>query len=232
MIQPKQPNACQIGLDCELNGKCVSGQCVCDAAWTGTNCEMLALKPTPKSNGYKVDGVSSWGGTTILDGDGKYHMFVGTFTKNCGLNSWYRNEAIIHTVSDTPIGPYAKKNEVYGAVATCPHAVKSPEGLWLIYHTACGNITAAQAPIANCSNGVTPPQPPPPPRAPSPSPFLPTPVPAPPILGTPTCNGNSASVFWSKSPDGPWFSRAVLSPAINGVFPHGISKYVQTSFFM
>jgi hypothetical protein len=61
----KQPNACQIGLDCELNGDCVSGTCVCDAAWTGKNCEILALKPAPKANGYKVAGESSWGGTTM-----------------------------------------------------------------------------------------------------------------------------------------------------------------------
>ena len=57
----KQPNACQISLDCELNGDCVNGACVCDPAWRGKNCEFLALQPAPVQNGYRVDGTSSWG---------------------------------------------------------------------------------------------------------------------------------------------------------------------------
>jgi hypothetical protein len=43
-------------------------------------------------------------------------------------------------------------------------------------------------------------------------------------MGKPRCNGGSTSVFWAKSPDGPWYNRAVLSPPVNGVFPHGISN--------
>ena len=155
---------------------------------------------------------------------GEKTVFVGEFINNCGLNSWYRNEAVVHAVADNPSGPYRRMNSVKGAVATCPHAVRSPEGLWLIFHTACGNSTAPQAPIQGCVNGTTPPQPPPPPAQPTPSPFLPTPVPAPPNMRAPTCNGGSTSVFYSHSPDGPWLSKAVLSPPTNGVFPFGISN--------
>ena len=28
--------ACKTNLDCQLNGACTSGVCVCDAAWTGS----------------------------------------------------------------------------------------------------------------------------------------------------------------------------------------------------
>ena len=125
--KPKEPNACQLDLDCELNGVCTAGQCKCDSAWSGKNCEILSLKAAPKANGYMEDGVSSWGGTTLLGDDNKYHMFVGTFSGGCGLNSWYRNEELVHAVADTPTGPFKKMDVVAGSATTCPHAVRNPK---------------------------------------------------------------------------------------------------------
>ena len=45
--------ACQTELDCQLNGECVAGKCVCDPQWNGNaNCSRLQLLPAKMDNGY------------------------------------------------------------------------------------------------------------------------------------------------------------------------------------
>ena len=39
--------ACNSDLDCELNGKCISGKCKCYPGWQGPTCGSLKLKPAP-----------------------------------------------------------------------------------------------------------------------------------------------------------------------------------------
>ena len=39
--------ACTDASSCSLNGRCAQGACVCDVAWQGASCELLALQPTP-----------------------------------------------------------------------------------------------------------------------------------------------------------------------------------------
>jgi hypothetical protein len=146
--------ACSSALDCELNGKCVQSKCVCFNAWSGDQCGVLRLLPAAMKNGFRHANVSSWGGT-VLKSNGTFHMFVGAFRNNCGLTSWFRNEEIFHTVSDTPEGPYTiraspgahRKPKLAGGVgagvisplvSTCPHSVRSPDGKYLIFHTSCG----------------------------------------------------------------------------------------------
>jgi hypothetical protein len=70
---------CTTSLDCSLNGDCVSGGCVCDAAWSGSaQCDVLAVEPSPgfDSSGYRnSSGYHSWGGNAI-EVDGTWHLFV------------------------------------------------------------------------------------------------------------------------------------------------------------
>jgi len=60
---------CETDLDCQLNGECTAGACVCDAAWRGANCSVLALLPAKLVNGYghTASDVSSWGGQIARD---------------------------------------------------------------------------------------------------------------------------------------------------------------------
>jgi hypothetical protein len=114
----------------------------------------------------------------------RYHTFVGEITLGCGINGYETNEQIIHATSATPLGPWARDGPVkpFGSSAVCPHAQRSADGRWLIFHTGCGNHsdpnsegygTNHSLPITNCVNGTTPthPQygPPPPPLPSSPS---------------------------------------------------------------
>ena len=48
------PKVCESALDCSLNGECIKGFCVCDAAWKGKGsikCDVLSLEPTPIDSG-------------------------------------------------------------------------------------------------------------------------------------------------------------------------------------
>ena len=70
---------CATDLDCQLNGECHAGVCVCDVAWRGSNCSVLALLPAKLMNGYGHRGsnISSWGGQIVRDpSTGKYVMPV------------------------------------------------------------------------------------------------------------------------------------------------------------
>jgi hypothetical protein len=45
---PKGGATCTTAATCQLNGLCIAGRCVCDAAWTGSNCSApLDLLPAP-----------------------------------------------------------------------------------------------------------------------------------------------------------------------------------------
>ena len=43
---------CTADGDCQLNGLCTAGGCVCDAAWKGANCSTLNLQPAKFGNGF------------------------------------------------------------------------------------------------------------------------------------------------------------------------------------
>lgn len=50
--------------DCSLNGDCVDGSCVCDPWWSGSaTCDVLAINPANKSEGYHNATYASWGGS-------------------------------------------------------------------------------------------------------------------------------------------------------------------------
>ena len=43
---------CSTSEDCSLNGDCTNAECVCDPAWTGAACDVLAFKAADKLGGY------------------------------------------------------------------------------------------------------------------------------------------------------------------------------------
>ena len=43
---------CSNSEDCYLNGDCINAECVCDPAWTGDACDVLAFKAADRLGGY------------------------------------------------------------------------------------------------------------------------------------------------------------------------------------
>ena len=57
-------------------------------------------------SGLKRDGYSIWGSSVIKGDDGKYHMFTSCWPNNDPMSSWITKSTILHSVSDTPEGPF------------------------------------------------------------------------------------------------------------------------------
>lgn len=102
---------CTSDLDCQLNGRCTFGVCICSPAWTGTDCSALNLLPAAIKNGYQNAGsdVSSWGGGVHYDNvTNLFYMFVDEMDKHCGLSVWHQNSRCVVGVSDSPHGPFER----------------------------------------------------------------------------------------------------------------------------
>jgi hypothetical protein len=91
--RPRAP-PCASASDCSLNGLCVSGACICDAAWHGVQCEQLSLQPAAAIDpayppaSWKGN-TTSWGGSVVRDEDtGKFHMFLAEMLNGCRMNTW------------------------------------------------------------------------------------------------------------------------------------------------
>ena len=72
--------SCSSDLDCQLNGACTKGACVCDKGWRGTDCGTLNLNNTANvAYGYTPESkFSCWGGgpPTWDPASGKYQLLV------------------------------------------------------------------------------------------------------------------------------------------------------------
>eukprot|EP01043_Picozoa_sp_COSAG02_P050836 COSAG02_NODE_5276_length_4478_cov_1.851108_1_plen_234_part_10 len=93
---------------------------------------------------------------------GQYHSFVGEMAGHCGLSAFLTNDRIIHAVSQTPFGPWTRQGPLhpFGVSAECPHAIRGPDGTYLVFHTGCGNLSdpnSIRKPERHdCTNATTP----------------------------------------------------------------------------
>jgi len=72
----------------------------------------FGYKTGAASVALKLDGYYVWDCSVIKLG-GKYHMFSSRWKKEYGFGwNWLFNSEIIHSVSDTPEGPYQFQNVV------------------------------------------------------------------------------------------------------------------------
>ena len=195
-------SACATALDCQMNGVCAPGGCVCDPAWGGADCSTLRLvAPKAIEAAYPppslVNTTTSWGGSVIQDDAGKYHMMAAEMANGCELDSWTTNSIIVSAVSSTPEGPYQRQATVMPAFAHNPVVTRAPDGTYLIYHIGCGdsgdrsNGGANQHPCTDCANGATGKS------CPSPG-------------ETVACSENTTNILFASSLDGPWSSLYVL----------------------
>lgn len=137
--------ACTDDVGCSLNGKCVSGNCSCDAGWTGTACGELALGPTDPRLGHPWAGdASSWGGYPLLADDGTWHLFYSQFARGCGLQHWGTNSRVVHAVASDPTGPFVDVDVVEPAFSHNAQAMRAIDGTWVVWYIGCGQGEAVQ----------------------------------------------------------------------------------------
>ena len=150
--------ACKTELDCQLNGLCTAGKCVCDPAWKGGNCSTLNLLPAKMQNGYGSLGsnTSSWGGGVLQDPkSGKWFMFVSEMNMGCGLGTWGGNSRCVLAESATPNGPFSFVQVVVDSWCHGATPGRDPfSGKWLFNHM--GNGQAKGGSCTLCNNGTTP----------------------------------------------------------------------------
>eukprot|EP00928_Gymnodinium_smaydae_P080033 TRINITY_DN63832_c0_g1_i1.p1 TRINITY_DN63832_c0_g1~~TRINITY_DN63832_c0_g1_i1.p1 ORF type:complete len:404 (-),score=3.48 TRINITY_DN63832_c0_g1_i1:124-1335(-) len=133
--------SCLSQWDCSLNGDCVDGTCRCDAAFKGSACSVLNLRPmSPEAaqrGAYRHGSATSWGGAPLRDEHGRYHLYVSEIANNCTLKSWIPNSRITHAVADSPEGPYRFHSTVFETFHHNPTVVRHVDSrgnsLYLMY---------------------------------------------------------------------------------------------------
>lgn len=161
---------CASSDDCNLNGICASGACVCDRAWTGDTCGLLDVLPLQvgASGMNELPSSSSWGGSVVLAAeDSLYHMFFSEIVNHCPMADWGTNSACYHSTSASAVGPFSNKTAVIGA--WCHNAIvrqtEDAHGLlYMLWHIGDGrepgnarNCTGAPtgAPARQATGGYT-----------------------------------------------------------------------------
>merc|ERR1712166_345773 len=128
----------------------------------------------------------SWGGTIVrgtANDSHPYHLFAASFANGCGLYGWIRNGIVIHATASTPAGPYTFHDVALPVFQHNPHAVKHPDGTYLLFGIGQANNASWECP---CRDG---------------SPIMPNGKPATDADAAPI---NHAQLHVSESPYGPW----------------------------
>lgn len=166
--------ACETAFDCAYAGECIQGVCECNPHWTGSDCTILRLLPSPSKDaaGLRRENSTSWGGSVIWDSERqRWVMFFADMEQHCGLDTWKRNSRIGMATSASPIGPFTFDDSssstsvvqpawshnptVYGPIRTKTTA-EGHDPIYLIYHIGNGHASAHGWPRKDCTNGTTP----------------------------------------------------------------------------
>ncbi|MDG1804313.1 glycoside hydrolase family protein [Flavicella sp.] len=83
-----------------------------------------------------------WGGS-VVEKDGKYHMFYSRWPKKFHFNAWLTYSEVAHAVSDSPFGPFRHKDialpsrdpKLWDGYNTHNPTVKEFDGKYYIYYT-------------------------------------------------------------------------------------------------
>jgi len=150
--------------------------------------DALLLLPAPLASEQLFLNHSwpSWGGTIVrgIAGDKHpYHLFAASFANGCGLYGWIRNGVVVHATAPQPAGPYTFHDVALPVFQHNPHAVKHPDGTYLLFGIGQANNASWECP---CKDG---------------KPIMPDGKPATDADAAPI---NHAQLHVSKSPYGPW----------------------------
>jgi hypothetical protein len=105
---PQGGAKCNSDYDCSLGGVCNSSQlCSCDAWFTGESCNLLNLAPATPGAGLQVQNYFSWGGHSLDDGKGTFHLFASFMCRHATLGDWTTKSSIWRATSTSPEGPFS-----------------------------------------------------------------------------------------------------------------------------
>jgi hypothetical protein len=154
--RPREAWSCSSDASCQLNGRCVSGQCHCDAQWLGTNCSTLNTGVSKAAYTGMTSDQTTWGGHPIWDAKSQlWHGYFAEMTDHCTLSAWTTNSIIVHATSSSAEGPFEFKDVVQPAWSHNPLVTQDPAtGEILIAHIGCGKIADGMKP-RNCSKQHT-----------------------------------------------------------------------------
>jgi hypothetical protein len=145
--RPKGSGRCTVDDDCQLNGVCTDGSCVCDAAWTGEFCTFFDATPV-QAAAFSRTNASSWGGSVFWsDCDAQYHLYVSDMTGGCGLNVWASGSRILHAIAPKPMGPFTPVGTVGNGIALPPEThnpavIYTPDDQILLFHIGNGTTNS------------------------------------------------------------------------------------------
>ena len=72
------------------------------------------IQPVPKDSGFKMDDYWIWGGS-MIEVDGKFHLFASRWKKDHRFPENYRNDSeIVRAISDNPLGSFEFEELVIG----------------------------------------------------------------------------------------------------------------------
>ena len=213
--------SCASDASCQLNGRCVRGECQCDAQWLGTNCSQLNTGYSRAAYTGMTEGQTTWGGHPIWDAKSQlWHGYYAEMTEHCTLSAWTTNSIIVHATAKSVEGPYEFKDIVQPAWSHNPLVTQDPAtGEILIAHIGCGKIADGMQP-KNCSKQHTSPRrqteldagpaswPQPGHGGPCECPDYGAKVP-------PHVSCQTLQIMRSSSPTGPWIDETVAWPLLN-----------------
>ena len=139
---------------CWGNGRCAGGRCVCVVGWTGSNCTVLDLAPAPANGAIRRKGWSTWGGSPIMDTQGKVHLFASQMADHCNLGTWQNNSMVIHAVADSVVGPYTVTNDVVlPPFHHNPSVQRAPDGTYVLYCIGSAVARCTGEPLGSSGTG-------------------------------------------------------------------------------
>ena len=132
--------ACVDASSCSLNGDCVAGACVCDPWWAGSPaCDVLAIQPARKTDGYRnASGVMSWGGMSVRDDAGAWHLFAAELINKCPLSTWKNNSRTVRGVGTAPGGPFEIVQQIAPPFSHNPKILRASDGTYVLYSIGSG----------------------------------------------------------------------------------------------
>ena len=172
----------------DLGGSASSDRAVGNGTGASSD-DALLLLPAPVASKQLFLNHSwpSWGGTIVrgIAGDTQhpYHLFAASFANGCGLDGWIRNGVVVHATAPQPAGPYTFHDVALPVFQHNPHAVKHPDGTYLLFGIGQANNASWECP---CKDG---------------KPMMPDGQPATDADAAPV---NHAQLHVSQSPYGPW----------------------------
>lgn len=168
--------ACNVDVDCNANGVCVSSACSCDAGWAGESCELLEIFPSTRGDGTcsPVPGfavargaLTTWGGAPLQAAGGSWALTLSEMANHCGMIEWGGcSQGALWRSNGSITGPYERERTVIGPYAHNVFPFRVNASLYLLFHIGIGCDTAGvhacnYTRMPTCTNGSTWPAKPP-----------------------------------------------------------------------